>query len=125
MAVLAALNPPGARWDGFVLMGGFSLCLVIPGWLIALPAILWIKPDRSRNVITLAVIGILVGPGIMLALDLWTLRRNPTFIPRGPGLFEYLAAAISFLATAIYLGLLKAMSRNPPIRPYEISRQRL
>ena len=55
----------------------------------------------------LAVIGILIGPVAMFVIDLWMFWHNPTQIWQWPGSFDYFAAAISFVATILYLSVLK------------------
>ena len=112
IATLAAFNLRGARWDGFLLMSWFALYFVIPGWLLSLPAVLSIRTSSPRNLLTLGAMGILIGPCIMAALELWTIWTNPKVIPRGPGALELLATAISIVATAIYLGGFKTLSRD-------------
>jgi hypothetical protein len=110
IGALALRNSPGGRWDGFLLMAGFALCFIIPVWLLSLPVVLSIRTADGSRLWLLAVIGILIGPVAMFVFDLWMFWHNPTQIWHWPGLFDYFAAAISFVATILYLMALKTSS---------------
>lgn len=111
-AVISLRNPAGAKLDGFLLMSAFALYFLIPCWILALPAIIWIDPTNHRKLWTLALIGILIGPATMLAVDLWMWWHLPATSISWPGLWDYYAAAISIVATIFYLTLLKTSSRG-------------
>ncbi|MEO6924105.1 MAG: hypothetical protein ABI142_09785, partial [Bryocella sp.] len=91
VGAVAFMNPPGLRFEGFFGMEVFALYLIIPGWVLSLPAILLLYPANGWRFWTLAAFGCLIGPLVMVAMQLWSLHINPNELPRGPGMFEYLA----------------------------------
>jgi hypothetical protein len=109
-AAISLRSPAGARLDGFLIAFGFALYFVIPCWVLSLPAVVLIDPINRGRLWTLAAIGILIGPATMLAFDLWMWWHHPTTTIKWPGLWDYDAAAISFVATILYLTLLKTSS---------------
>ncbi len=90
----------------------FASILVIPGWLIALPIIVVPKKADSLPIWKLAVIGTLIGPGIMFAIGIYAAIANHTGLnyKREAYYLVGLAAVVSFLTTAIYLTALKLFS---------------
>jgi len=94
----------------------FASILVIPGWLIALPIIVIPKKADSLPIWKLAVIGTLIGPGIMFAIGIYAAIANHTGLnyKREAYYLVGLAAVVSFLTTAIYLTALELLSRRTP-----------
>jgi len=92
------------------------LYLVIPGWLISLPIVLFINGNTRWQVFTLATLGILIGPFVILSIALYAEWMNPSHgtWAKGSMEFVYIATAISIIATTIYLIGLKLFSRPAP-----------
>ena len=112
IGVVCLRNPSGAKLDGFLMMSVFALYFLIPCWILPLPAVTLINNPSGPRLWMLAAIGILIGPVAMFAFDLWMFWHNPTQIWQWPNLFDYFAAAISLVATILYLSALKTSSRR-------------
>jgi hypothetical protein len=96
---------------GFIYFASF---LVIPGWLLALPVLLFLRRTDGWHLGLMALIGISIGPFIDLGMDLWSFLSSPTaafniYLP-----WLYMATAISAVATALYLTALKRFSHPTP-----------
>ena len=89
------------------------LYLVIPGWLISLPIVLFIDGNTRWQLFTLATLGVLIGPFVMLSIALYAEWTNPSHGTWAKGSIEfvYIATAISIIATTIYLTSIKLFSR--------------
>ena len=112
IGVVCLRNPSGARLDGFLVMSWFALYFLAPCWILSLPAVVLINNRNGSRLWLLAVIGILIGPVAMFAVHLWLFWHNPTEIWHWPNSFDYFAVAISFVATALYLAVLKTSSHR-------------
>jgi hypothetical protein len=104
-------NNHSAQWLGFLGFMSFTSVLVVPGWLLALPFLIFLKRTDAWHLGLMALIGVLIGPFIVLGLDVWSWLSSPTslftiFVP-----WLYMATAISAVATAFYLTSLKLFSR--------------
>jgi hypothetical protein len=112
-----AINIPGGRHlflehiFGFIYFASF---LVIPGWLLALPVLLFLKRTDGWHLGLMALIGISIGPFIDLGMDLWSFLSSPTAIFNIYLPWLYMATAISAIATALYLTALKLFSNPTP-----------
>ena len=112
IGVVCVRNPSGAKLDGFLVMSWFALYFLIPCWILSLPAVALINNPSGPRLWMLVGIGILIGPITMFLFDLWMYWHSPTQIWQWPNMFDYFAAAISFVATILYLSALKTSSRN-------------
>ena len=94
-------------------MTSWFLLLVIPGWLTALPFVIFIDATRVQRLWFLAVAGFLIGPLLIFALAGYTEWQKPGATwSHGSLEFLYIATGISFLATAFYLTSVKLYSRR-------------
>jgi len=100
-------NNHSAEWLGFLGFVAYTSVLVVPGWIIALPFLLFLRRTDGWHLGLMVLIGVLIGPFIVLGLDLWYWLTVPTgmFTIFRPWL--YIATAISVVATAIYLTAFK------------------
>jgi hypothetical protein len=89
------------------------LFLVIPGWLIALPFVIFIDKADGWRFWLLVCIGICIGPAVIASLGVYMKLHFPDGT-LAPGAIEivYLATGISTIATAIYLAVLKLCTRQ-------------
>jgi hypothetical protein len=91
------------------------LYLVIPGWLISLPVILFIEGNTRLKLFIRAAIGILIGPFVILSIALYAQWTSPSSTwAQGSMEFVYIATAISIIATTLYLTTLKLFSHPTP-----------
>jgi len=108
--VVCLRNPSGARLAGFLVTSVFALYFLIPCWILSLPAVVLIHNTNGPRLWILTVIGILIGPVAMLVFDVWMFCHNQNEIWNWPNLFDYFAAAISLVATLLYVMVLKTSS---------------
>jgi hypothetical protein len=107
-------SPQKHWWTGAVAGLAAISIFAIPGWILTLPIILSVQKITGRHLWVLGVIGTLIGPFVIGAIDLisWKLDRSA-----GTD-FEWgvigIATAISFLTTALYLASLKHFSHPTP-----------
>ena len=109
----ACFSPPQAHWWIGIYSWLFVISLfAVPGWLIALPILLFTPNIEGRRVYILACIGTLIGPATIGAINLcvWLVDRNAG-TDFGWG-FVLIATVISALTTSIYLTFLKLSLRN-------------
>jgi hypothetical protein len=104
-------NNHSARWLGFLGFVSFTSVLVVPGWLLALPFLIFLKRTDRWHLGLLALIGVLVGPSIVLGLDVWSWLSSPTSLFTIFAPWLYMATAISAIATTLYLTALKLFCR--------------
>jgi len=110
--VFAITGPPQDHWWTGVFGWIYVISLfAIPGWIVALPFILFRPNIEGHRIYVLATIGILIGPAIIGTLNLcsWCIDRSAgtDFGWR----VVLLATVISALTTGIYLTLLKRSVR--------------
>jgi hypothetical protein len=112
--VQCARGTRGALLEGLIVFMWFGAFLVIPGWIIALPIVLSFKRIDGWRIWIQALLGCLIGPLIMGLIGLFSVLTRPPTTTWAPGTisFVYLAAAISILATAIYLTTVKLSVRT-------------
>lgn len=113
--IFAIQAPPQKHWwTGAVAFLAVISIFAIPGWILALPIILSVQKITERHLWVLGVIGTLIGPFVIGAIDLisWKLDRSAG-TDFGWG-FIGIATAISFLTTALYLTALKLYSHPIP-----------
>ncbi len=96
----------------------FASFLVIPGWLISLPIVLFFETDTRSRLFVLAILGALIGPVVILCIALYaestkSAPSNGTW-SNGSMEFVYIATAISIVATTLYLTSLKLLSPPTP-----------
>jgi len=83
-------------------------------WVITLPLALWIGRFDGWRIWFLAVCGTLIGPTLMIALNLCIRLAEPSqkFDVVEGWKVEAVVTAISLIATALYLGMLRFSTRS-------------
>lgn len=91
---------------------GFDCWVVIlslPGWLLAIPVVLLVRYTYGWRFWMYWALGTCVGPALILGVALYSALRAPNLegFPGDSMSVVYLAGAISFLSTLLYLLLLR------------------
>jgi hypothetical protein len=95
------LHPMGL-WTAILFFDPWVIMLSLPGWALAIPIVLLVKNIYGWRFWMYWVIGLCLGPAIILAVALYT-GPGLGAIPFGSTSLVYLAAAISGLTTLLYL----------------------
>ena len=97
-------------WLGSVVFFDYWVVLLsLPGWLLAIPAVLLVRDLRRWRFWVYLALGSFIGPVLILGIAFISALRAPNFagFPRDSMSTVFLAAGISFLTTLIYLLLLR------------------
>lgn len=97
----------------FVFVRGAALVITL-AWVITLPLVLLVRRFDGWRFWFLAVSGTLVGPALMIALNLCIRLAKPTLefdIVEGWRV-QSVVTAISLIATALYFGTLRFSARS-------------
>jgi hypothetical protein len=97
-------------WLGSIAFFDYWVVLLsLPGWLLAIPAVLLVRDLRRWRFWVYLALGSFIGPVLILGIAFYSAVRAPNFagFPRDSMSTAYLAAGISFLTTLIYLLLLR------------------
>lgn len=100
---------PQAWLGSIVFFDYWVVLLSLPGWLLAIPAVLLVRDLRRRRFWLYLALGSCIGPVLILGIAFYSALSAPNFagFPRNSMSTAYLAAGISFLTTLIYLLLLR------------------
>lgn len=93
----------------FFVSVSLTLVCCIPGWLIALPVVLMVRNTRGWRFFAYWAVGSCIGPALIYVVALLAFHGFAGFRSAAPEAndFLYLSAAISCLATILYLLLLR------------------
>ena len=98
-----------AVWTAILFFDPWVVALSLPGWFLALPLVLLVRSVRGWRFWMLWIIGIALGPVIVLVVNWIALLQGLSLagIPGGLTAAIYLSAAISGLSSLIYLLILR------------------
>jgi len=102
-AVLCFMDGFALFWEklfGFLYLSSF---LVYPGWLIAIPFVIRYADLRGRHLYRIAAIGFLIGPVVILSVDLALASQNFEVALEWIWKYGALAAIISALSIIFYI----------------------
>jgi hypothetical protein len=97
-------------WLGSVVFFDYWVVLLsLPGWLLAIPAVLLVTNLQGWRFWMYLVLGSFIGPVLILAIAIYSSIQGPSFagFSRDAVSTAFLAAAISCLTTLFYLLLLR------------------
>ena|ERR1035438_6285377 len=97
-------------WVGSIVFFDYWLVLLsLPGWLLAIPAVLLVRDLRGLRFWIYLAMGSCIGPAIILGIAFYSALRSPNFVgfPENSLSTVCLAAGISSVTTLIYLLLLR------------------
>ena len=100
------LSPMGL-WTAILFFDPWVIMLSLPGWALAVPIVLLVRNIRGWRFWMYWVIGLCLGPALILAVTLYSGPGLAAFTGNNSMSPFYLAAAISGLTTLIYLLLLR------------------
>ena len=88
---------------------GWVVVLALPGWLLATPLVLLVRNISGWRFWMYLAIGLCFGPALILAVEFYSAARSPNVagFPGSSMSIVYFAAAVSGLASLIYLLLLR------------------
>jgi uncharacterized membrane protein len=103
--------------DGFTLFGErlfgfvyFSILLIYPGWLIAVPFVICNANLRGKDLYRMAAIGFFIGPGLILSIAVgFALATQAAIQIVYVGRYAALASIVSALSTSFYVIGLKTL----------------
>jgi hypothetical protein len=98
-----------AVWTAILFFDPWVIALSLPGWFLALPLVFLVRNVRGWRFWMYWVVGICLGPTIVLLVNWIATTRGFSLagIPGGLNAAVYLAGAISGLSSLIYLLLLR------------------
>lgn len=113
-----ALANPKSHLDlgGIALSAGIFLAFSLPGWIVAIPILMFVKDYSGWRLWACAATGICIGPILILALRVYQFVIEPQsvgFLPGGGAILLVPASAVSVLSTVIYLLLVSRVLKGP------------
>jgi hypothetical protein len=100
---------PQAWFGSVVFFDYWVVLLSLPGWLLAIPAVLLVRDLRRWRFWVYLALGSCVGPVLIFGIAFYSALSAPSFagLPQNSVSAACLAAGISFVTTLLYLLLLR------------------
>lgn len=94
----------------------FSLYLIIPGWLIALPIILTVTSFQGWRLFGFLAVGSMIGPALIACIGFFFSLKTPISSSFAHEAYHilYAATAVSELTSILYISLMRASQRSSP-----------